>query len=181
MLAPYVDGVIPSHQYESLGQAVVGRDLHTLIIGTTIGGFPDGIAPGLFYEAQVSHAIVEKVLSIRANQSNVDGEVGYFITPRLAARFVEGFQFTHNGVDFVGTQPAVLLHGTTLSSRDIFLNHDRLLMTRVLNVGGGVTVGVSNSVDVFFSAVKSVWGRNVQGDHSFTLGTNWHFRTPAAR
>ena len=176
MLAPYADMVAPSHHYESLGQAVVGRDLRALVVGTAIGGFPD-VLPGLYFQGQVSHAFVQKVLSVRANQSALDGEVGYFITPRIAARFIEAFQFTHDGIEFVGLRPAIVLHDTQETSRDIVLNHDRLLMTRVVNIGGGVSVGLSQTVDVFASATQSTWGRNIQRDHTFSAGVNVHFRT----
>jgi len=177
MVTPFIDGVIPSHHYESLGQAVVGRDLRGVIAGTSVSGFPDVILPGLYFQTQVSHTFVERVLAVRANQTNLDSEVGYFITPRIAARFVEAFQFTHNGIEFVGSQPAIVMHGTNQTSRDITLNHDRLLMTRVVNLGGGISVGLSDSVDCFASATKSTWGRNVQRDHFFTAGVNVHFRT----
>jgi hypothetical protein len=176
MLTPYADVVVPSHHYESLGQAVVGRDLRALVVGTAIGGFPD-VLPGLYVQGQVSHAFVQKVLSVRANQSALDGEVGYFVTPRVAARFVEAFQFTHDGIEFVGLAPAIVLHQTQQTSRDIVLNHDRLLMTRVVNVGGGVSVGLSRSIDVFANATKSTWGRNIQRDRTFSAGVNVHFRT----
>jgi hypothetical protein len=131
----------------------------------------------LYFQALVSHSFVQKVLSVRANQSNLDSEAGYFITPRVAARFIEAFQYTHNGIEFIGSRPSSVLHDTQQGSFNVFLNHDRLLMTRVLNLGGGVTVGLSDSVDVFASATKSTWGRNVQRDHFFTAGVNVHFRT----
>jgi hypothetical protein len=175
-VAPFADGVIPSHHYESLGQSVVGRDLRGLVVGTTVSGFVD-VLPGLYFQALVSHSFVQKVLSVRANQSNLDSEAGYFITPRVAARFIEAFQYTHNGIEFIGSRPSSVLHDTQQGSFNVFLNHDRLLMTRVLNLGGGVTVGLSDAVDVFASATKSTWGRNVQRDHFFTAGVNVHFRT----
>jgi hypothetical protein len=175
-LMPFAEAVIPSHQYESLGQAVVGRDLRGLLIGAAASGFAD-VLPGLYYQAQASHSFVEKVLSLRANQTNLDSEVGYFITPRIAARFIEAFQFTHDGIEFVGTRPAIVIHGTNQTSRDIVLNHDRLLMTRVVNLGGGVSMGISRSMDLFASATKSTWGRNIQRDRTFSAGVNVHFRT----
>jgi hypothetical protein len=179
MLTPFADAVIPSHHYESLGQSVVGRDVRALVIGTAVSGFPD-VLPGLYFQGQVSHSFVQQVLSIRANQTNVDSEAGYFITPRLAARFIEAFEFTHNGVEFVGSQPLIVTHRTNETSFPIRLNHDRLLMTRVVNLGGGVSLALSDSVDVFASAATFAWGRNVQRDHFYTAGVNVHFRTHGA-
>jgi len=98
------------------------------------------------------------------------------MTPRIAARFIEAFQFTHDGIEFIGFQPAIVRHNTNETSRAIVLNHDRLLMTRVVNLGGGVTVGLTPSIDLFASATKSTWGRNIQRDREFSAGMNVHFR-----
>ncbi len=175
-LTPFAEAVVPSHHYESLGQAAVGRDLRALIIGTGVGSFADAVLPGMYFQTEVSHAIAQKVLGVRPNRTRLDSEVGYFITPRVAVRFVETFQFIHDGIDFIGSRPALVVHSTNASSFDYFLNHDRLLRANVLNLGGGVTLGLTDSLDIFATAAKSAWGENVQRDRAITVGANWHFR-----
>ena len=176
IVTPFAEAIIPSHDYESLGQSVVGRNLRALTVGSGVGGFAD-VLPGLYFQTNLSHTVVQKVLGIRPNRSRVDSEVGYFVTPHIAFRFLETFQFIHDGVDFVGSTPAIVLHRTGATSVDIRLNHDRLLRTNVLNLGGGVSLAVTDSVDILATAVKTAWGENVQRNRAVTIGANWHFRT----
>lgn len=165
-ITPFVEGVLPSRHYESRGHAVIGLDLRALIIGTNVARFVD-IIPGTYLHAAVSHAIVQKVAGIRPNNSRVDSEVGYFVTPRLAVRFLESFQITHDGIAF--QQPG--------QSREVSLNHDRLHRYNFLNLGGGFALAINDSVDVFGAASKMVWGQNVHPHFGFAVGMNMHFRT----
>jgi hypothetical protein len=179
-LTPFVEVSTPTHHYESLGQAVVGRDLRALIVGAAAGGFVDAL-PGLYLQTEVSHAVVQQVLGIRASPSRVNSEVGYYVTPRFAVRFLENFQLTHDGIDFVGPYPPTFtIHSGGAINRDYRLNHDRLLRSNFLNLGAGVSFAVNDSVDLFASTARMVWGENVQRHRDVTVGANWHFRTRAA-
>ena len=175
-LTPFAEASIPSHHYESLGQSVVGRDLRALILGAAVGGFVDALLPGVYFQTELSHTVVQEVLGIRPNRSRVDSEVGYFVTPRFAVRFLESFQVTHDGIDFIGSRPALSIHSGDPITFDHFLNHDRLLRSNFLNLGGGVVFAVNDSLDLFASAAKMAWGENVQRLRDVTVGANWHFR-----
>lgn len=96
----------------------------------------------------------------------MDSEVGYFVTPRLALRFLESFQITHDGIAF--QQPG--------QSREVSLNHDRLHRYNYLNLGGGLAFAVNESLDVFGAASKMVWGQNMHPHLGFVVGINTHFR-----
>ena len=84
VLTPFAEGIFPSRHYESRGHSVIGLDLRALVLGTNVGGLLDGVLFGLYYQAQLSHAIVQEVAGYRPNRSRVDSEVGYYVTPRLA-------------------------------------------------------------------------------------------------
>ena len=179
-LTPFGEVSIPSHHYESLGQAVVGRDIRALIVGAAAGGFVDAIRPGVYVQTEVSHAVVQRVLGIRASPSRVNSEVGYYVTPRFAVRFLENFQLTHDGIDFVGPYPPTFtVHSGGSVTRDYRRNHDRLLRSNFLNLGAGVSFAVNDSLDLFASTARMAWGENVQRHRDATLGANWHFRTRA--
>jgi len=150
-----------------------------LIVGAAAGGFVDAL-PGIYLQAELSHAVVQQVLGIRASPSRVNSEVGYYVTPRFAVRFLENFQFTHDGVDLVPPPTFFALHGGGAINRDYRLNHDRLLRSNFLNLGAGVDFAVNDSVDLFASTARMVWGENVQRHRDVTVGANWHFRTRAA-
>ena len=178
-LAPFVEVILPSHDYEYTGQAVVGRDLRAVLVGAAVGGFLDDVAPGLHFQTRISYAMTEKVFGIRPNRTGIDTAVGYFITPRLAVQFVETFQFYHAGLDFVGPNPAFVLSNGERTTIDHIFSHDRLLRTRVLNFGGGATYAFNESLGVFGTFTTMAWGRNIQRpERAFTMGVNWSFKTP---
>src|SRR5262249_55559772 len=91
------EAIIPSHHYPNLAHAAVGKDLRAYVVGGAAAGFFDAFLPRLFFSTQVSHAWVQEVIGIRPNRTRVEGELGYFITPRLPVRLLESYQVTHNG------------------------------------------------------------------------------------
>ena len=86
-VTPFADVTIPSHHYESLGHSAAGLDLRVLAVGVSAGGFIEAVLPGMYFETEFSHAIVEEVVGIRPNRTRFDSEIGYFVTPRFAIRF----------------------------------------------------------------------------------------------
>ncbi|MBI4471206.1 MAG: hypothetical protein HY646_00965 [Acidobacteria bacterium] len=165
IVTPFADVIVPSHEYETRGHSVPGLNLRGLALGTNVAGFVDAI-PGTYFHTQLSHAVVQKVAGIRPNRSRVDSEVGYFVTPRLALRFLESLQITHDGLDF----PYAGL------STELSLNHDRLSRNNYMNLGGGFTYAINESLSVFAAASKLVWGQNVHTHRGVTIGLNMHFR-----
>lgn len=166
-VTPFAEVIVPSHHYESRGHAVVGQDLRALVLGTNVGGFLDFLVPGTYFQTQLSYSAVQKVVGIRPNRSRVDSEFGYFVTPRLALRFLDSFQTTHDGVEFpyAGLPP------------DVARNHDRLSRNNFLILGGGLGFAINESVDLFAVATTMVWGKNVHRRRGIGVGMNWHFRT----
>lgn len=166
VITPFAEAIIPSHHYESRGHAVSGQDVRALALGTSLARSFDPIIPRTYFQAQLSHAFVQKVAGIRANRTRVDVEVGHAVTPRLALTFSENLKLTHDGLDF----PYAGL--TTELSR----NHDRLSRNNTLNLGGGFTFALSESLDVFGAVSKLVWGQNVHAHWGYGVGLNWHFQ-----
>lgn len=178
-VAPFVEAVIPSHRYETLAQSAVGRDERVLLVGAAVGGFLDNILPGLHYQTRISYGIAQDVVNIRTNRSGIDTAVGYFVNPRLAFQFLETFQYFHNGVYFIFNPT---LHAGINPDGpvtiDHLINHDRLLMTRVVNLGGGATFALNDSIGFYAAATTMAWGRSLPVPvRSITVGMNWGFQT----
>jgi hypothetical protein len=182
-LAPFAEGILPSHHYESLGQSVVGRDLRALVVGAAVGGFVEKALPGLFFQTRVSYAFVQQAVEIRPNRTGIDSAVGYFVNPRFAVQFVQTFVHTHNGVDFNGTTDtftATVSNGAPFTFEH-YLNHDRLIRSRVVTLGGGMTYALTDSVGVYATATTMAWGADIQRPAvALTAGVNWGFRTPGS-
>lgn len=176
-LTPFVEVIIPSHDYESLAQSAVGRDLRALVVGAAVGGFADYLLPGLHFQTRVSYAFVQKAVDIRPNRTGIDSAVGYFVTPRLAIQFIQTFQFTHDGVDYVGPPDFLAVHDGKPWKDEYDRNHDRLTRTNSLNFGGGVAFQLTEQVGVFATYGKLAWGQNLPAPRSVTVGMNWSFHT----
>ena len=181
-LTPFVEVIIPSHHYESLGHAAVGRDLRALVVGAAVGGFAEGLLPGLYFQTRLSQAFVQEAVDIRPNRTGIDSAVGYFVTPRLAFQFVQTFQYVYDGIDWTITSPFILaVHDGSQFTRDHGLNHDRLARSNFLNFGGGVTFAITENVGVFATTGSMAWGQNLIRPQSLTVGATWGFQTPRSR
>jgi hypothetical protein len=176
-LTPFGEFIIPSHGYESLAQSAVGRDLRALVVGAAIGGFADYLLPGLHFQTRISYAFVQKAVDIRPNRTGIDSSVGYFVTPRLAIQFIQTFQLTDDGVDFVGPPDFLVLHDGRPFNDEYARNHDRLVRTNSLNFGGGVAFQLTERVGLFATYGKLAWGQNLPAPRSITVGMNWGFHT----
>jgi len=180
----FAERVIPSHHYPALAHAAVGKDLLAFAVGGAVGGFLDRV-PGLFFQSQYSFTRTEEVVGIRPNRSNVESEIGYFITPRLAVRFLESYQWTHDGFDlisFATPMTEALFHsdGTNIP-REFRRYHDQLQRGNFLNLGGGVGFALNESFEVFAASSTTVWGENIHPLRGVSFGLNTHFSTRRRR
>jgi hypothetical protein len=180
-ITPSIEVIVPSHHYPSLAHSAPGKDLRALVVGGAVGGFLDRLLPGLFFQAQVSYAVVQEIVGIRPNRSRLNAEMGYFITPRLAIRFLGSYQVTHHGLDsilFAGPDSVAVIHGhpEIPYTAEYRFNHDRLQRNNFLNLGGGVGFAVNDAVEFFVAGANTLWGENIHPLRGFTIGTNIHFR-----
>lgn len=114
----------------------------------------DPVLPKAYLQARYSYAFVERVLGIAPNRSNTEFELGYFLTPRFSLLGLGQWTYTHSGVDFVWPLFRAGLVG------DQWIHHDQIGKSSLLDLGGGFAYAVTPSWQVFFSAARSVEGRN---------------------
>ena len=164
-LAPYVAVVIPTHDYETLGHAAPGRGLNEFWLGFGIGQNLDAWLPHTYIQARYNYAFVEEVADVAHDQSNVDLEIGTFLTPTLSIRALGYWQFAHGGVDVPMPR-----------SNPLFPYHDQLAATSFLNVGGGAAWAVNERTSVFVTYIESLRGTNGHKvDQGLTLGMSFGF------
>src|SRR4030095_8784472 len=173
-LTPFAEVIIPSHQYEVLAQAAIGRDLRALVVGAAAGGFADNLLPGLYYQTRISYAFVQRAVDIRPNRTGIDSAIGYFVTPRLVLQFLQTFQLTSDGIDWVGPPYFLAPHHGAWKD-DYGPNHDRLARSNALSFGAGVAYDFTQRVGVFATFWNRAWGENLQAPRSVTVGMNWGF------
>jgi hypothetical protein len=150
-VTPFVGVVIPSHQYESLSHAAVGRDVRELQVGAYAGG---AVAPwpGGFFQAGYFRGFEQTVIDIPRQRDVVTFEGGHFATTRWRFYGTGAWQMTHGGIDIQVS--ARELHG------EEYINHDRIVRTNLLDLGVGTAYRLTDRVDLLASVSRTVWGVN---------------------
>ncbi len=173
VLTPFVRLVVPSHDYQYFAHAAVGRDVREYHIGINVGRRLDPILPKAFVQAQYSYAFVQRILNISPNRSNVEAQLGYFLTPRLSLLASTQWYYTYNGLEdhFEIPPPG----GFT---EEQWIHHDQLGKASLLDVTGGVSFAMNRKMEVFASFGRSIAGTNGHLHASVvTIGVSRTFNT----
>ena len=164
-ITPFVEMVLPLHDYETRGEAAPGRGLRQATVGLNIGRQVMHV-PGMYVHLRYGHTFVERHLDVGTDRDNLDLEVGMQIRPRWGIRGLAGWQETQGGLNF----PEDVLH-----DHDLFDEHDRLLDDEHLKAGLGAAYSASDSVTVHVIALTSLAGSNTHRDIGMAVGASWHF------
>jgi hypothetical protein len=165
-LTPFVALIVPSHKYQTVGEAAPGRHLVEFHTGVNAGRFLDQILPRAYVHGRYTYAFVEKDLGVPLNRSNVDLDLGYFVTSTLSVRALANWQWTHGGI----------LFPYEADTPELFLHHDRLLRANFFHVGGGCSFSPSRTVDIDGAIVTFVSGSNTHYGTGLILGVTWYFK-----
>jgi hypothetical protein len=164
-VAPYVAYVTPVTSYETLGHAAPGRGLDEVWFGVWLGKNLDAWLPRTYFQSRVNYAVVEQVAGIKHDRTNVDVELGYFLSPRWSVRAMGFWQVTHGGVD-VPMPP----------SNPLYPYHDQLAAEEYTNVGIGAAFSATANVSLYATGITSLSGRNGHKlDQGLTLGLSYGF------
>jgi hypothetical protein len=154
VLTPFFRTISPSHSYEYFAHSAVGRGLHEYQTGINLGRRLNPVLPKAYIQARYSYAFVERILGIAPNRSNVEGQLGYIVKPRLTLLGSVQWMYTHNGVDLAFGVPNAGL------TAEQFQHHDQIAKASLVDLGGGLGYSVSPSWQVFTSFARSVTGQN---------------------
>jgi len=162
-VAPFIGAAFPTHDYETVGEAVPGRHRREFQLGASAGTPLDPILPGAFVHVRYALAAAERVRGFPAVRSSIDLEGGRAVTSRIALRGMGNWQIRHKG-----PLPLDLI--------DNWVNHDRFIVSSYVNVGGGTTVSLTRSTDIDAVWIATVSGRS--GAHVarlFAVRATWSF------
>ena len=167
---------LPSHGYEYVGEAVVGRHLRELRIAADAGIRLDAISPRLGVQGRYSYAFVEEVLDVPSNRSNATVEAVFGMTDTLSVRGAVMRQVTHGGLR-AGVLPPTPPDGVPwgeITTPELFREHDRLLRDNNWRVGLGLSYSLARA-DLFLSYVGFVTGSDTHAGRAFTAGLSVPF------
>jgi hypothetical protein len=174
VLTPFVGFSYPVSDYEHFAHSAIGMSMWEVGLGFNAARRLDPVLPNAYFQLRYSYVITQQILGIRPNKSRIDTEFGYFLTPRLAVRALAGSQVTHTGLDFPKDFPS--------RTNNLWFHHDQVSAVSYLNLGGGVSYSITNSVDIFATMATSVWGHNGHAlNTGLSAGASWSFRMPWAR
>ena len=165
-LTTTVATALPSHGYAYAGEAVVGFGLKELNLSADVAQRLDVLLRGLSLEGRYTYSIVERVLDISHNRSNVEGDISYSFADRLTARLILTGQRTYGGLRFPDdVEPFT----------ERYTEFHRLLRDNSFHAGAGASFAL-REWDVSFSFLKTVSGNNTHDVHVYTLAAGRSFR-----
>ena len=162
-LTPSVSLGVPTHNYDYFGEAVLGRNLNEIRLQVDVGQRLDAISDRLSVSGRYSYAIVEEVLDLPNNRSNMAVEAGIMATRKLATRVGVSWQRSHGG-----------LRSTEVLTEEQYAQYDRLLKDNNFHITGGVSYSLPK-VDVFASYVHYAAGTDTHVGHALTAGLSFPF------
>ena len=172
LVTPFFRAVIPSNSYTYFAHSAAGRDQREYHLGTNFGRRLDPLIPKAYVQAQYSYAFVERVLGIAPNRSNLEAQLGYFLTPRISLLATEQWMYTHSGLEFNYN----LFHAGL--TEDQWIHHDQIAKASLLDLGGGASFAITPSWQMFLAVAHSIEGRNAHLHTAVvTIGVSRSFGT----
>jgi hypothetical protein len=173
-ITPLLRYVVPSHDYNYVGEAVVGRDLQELQVGFAAGARLVGFLPQASVQVGYTYSFVEEVLDIPNNRSNGFVELGYSLTRQLYIRAAGYWQQTHGGLRLGSVTGNPFPPPGEVTNPELFGQHDRLLRDNYWRAGGGLSYS-AGPFDIYASISKYVSGTDTHNGQAYTLGVTWYF------
>ena len=167
-VAPLAALSIPTHDYQTQGEAVAGRHRRELQVGATAGADLNRVLPRTYVHGRYAITMAERLQGLSSLKSNLDIEGGFDLSSMVGLRGLASWQFRHKG-------PSV----PELAAHD-WLGHDRFIVSSAFNVGGAMTLSVTRNAELHALWVQTVSGKS--GAHRarmFAVGTSWSFGSGA--
>lgn len=161
--SPFVGVSVPTHAYQTQGEAVPGRHRRELRLGAGASSVLEIGPRPVYIDARYSYGVAERELGFPYTHSNVNLDGGFGVAPRLILRGLVDWQVSHKGP-------------TVAELHDVWLDHDRLLAPNYLNLGVGTSIALTRSTEVYAVWVGAVRGK--RGAHvarALAVGTSWSF------
>lgn len=166
-LTPSVSFGAPTHNYETHGEAVVGRGLSELTLAVDAGRRLDALSPSLTVSGRYEYAVVERVPEfpdVPNNRSRISTDVAYTPRRHLSTHLTLAWQRTHGG-----------LRVADLMATPVFFDeHDRLLRDNNFHLAGGVDYQLGR-IEIFGSFLGYVSGTDTHAGRAIIAGVSLPF------
>ncbi len=171
---PVVRYVRPSHDYNFVGEASVGRDLEEVQAGLNVGTRLITFLPQASVQAGYTYAFVERVLDIRNDRSSAFFQLGYALTRRLYVQAGATWQRTHGGLRIGSVTGDPFPLPGEFNTPERFAQRDRLTRSNYWHAGGGLSFS-AGPVDIFAAFQKYLSGSDTHNGQAYSVGATWYF------
>lgn len=182
-LTPSISTVIPSHSYVSRGESVAGRGLRETTFAVDANRRLDFLSRNASLSARYAYSVVEKVLDVPLNRSNLALEGDYDVRRNLGLRGIGDYlvrrhlslsgilllQRTHGGLRFPGPDGQ-----SEFNTDDRRLERDRLFRENFLRLGGGASFSLGNT-QILASVIFHATGTMTHSETIVTVGVSRPF------
>jgi len=148
---PFVRIHIPSQNYPHFANAAIGQNLWKAEIGidlTKLMPFSDW-----YFRAETSYTFVEETLGVSVNHFRLNGEVGYFFTDAVSAKWLVLAKHG-KGNDATVFPPSK-------RTDEAWYQHDRTTRHSYVNTGIGANWFLNDKYQLSGSVLTTVWGSSV--------------------
>lgn len=162
-VTPFVGGTVPSHAYETVGEAVPGRGRPELHLGVSVGLPLEQLLPTAYVQTRYALGVSAPEDGFAGVRSLIDLEGGANVLRRVGLRGLLDWQFRNKGP----LAPELAADWT---------HHDRFIVGNFFDAGAGLTIACTESIDVSAVWLQTVSGKN--GAHAarvFNASVTWSF------
>ena len=142
---------------------MLGRNLNEVRIQLDVGRRLDAVSDRLSVSGRYSFAMVEEVIDLPNNRSNVAVDADFLATRKLVVRGGVSWQRSHGG-----------LRSNEIATEEQYSQYDRIIKDNNLHINGGVSYSLPK-VDVFASYVHYADGTDTHVGHAITAGLSIPF------
>ncbi|HWY54386.1 MAG TPA: hypothetical protein VNZ03_07985 [Terriglobales bacterium] len=176
MLTPFVLSTLPMTHYQHFAHSAIGSDAWEFRMGFTAGQRLQNHFRNAYFQVAYSYSIAEEFMNIRPNRHRFNAEFGYFVTRQLAVRVLSLSQFMTTGLNIPNDYPV------RTPTNPLWQQHDRISKVDFFDVGGGLSYGLTPTINIFGSLLTMPWGTNGHAlKTGASVGISWSFHTPWAR
>jgi hypothetical protein len=172
VLTPSVSVGVPSHNYEYVGEAVVGRRLNELRVAVDAGQRLDGLLQGLSVQAGYRYSIVEQSLDVPNNRSNGLAQAAFAFPGGFSTRGVVSWQRTHGGL-----RVPEFIDPSNPQYPELQTEFHRMLRDNYLHIGAGVAYAWG-SWDISGSFLLTAKGSNSHDVRVYSVTVGRSFEIP---
>lgn len=173
-VTPFIEGIFPTRDYPTFGHALIGRNLLELLVGTNVGRDLSPLLPNVYVQTRASYAFVERVMDISHNRANLDSQIDYLLTERLALSILASIQKHFGGLTWI--------EDFSLYSHEEWHNHTQLFRSDAVDVGAGLSFRINADTAVFANVITTSWSKNSHPlNRGVIVGVSRSFHTKKRR